>query len=273
VYFLKHKDEALFTFKEWKLLIENQTGKKIKRLRTNNGLEFCSNEFNDFCKKEGISRHLTIPRTLQQNEVAERMNRTILERVRCMLSHSGLRKYFWVEAASTTCYQINHSPNRSIDCNIPEEVWLGNPVNYSNIKIFGCPAYSYVNEGKLEPRAKKCIFLSYGSRVKGYRLYDPESHKVIHSWNVTFNENAMLSSVKDTVISSIDTCDQEDAREKVEFEIKTTAHEENVPNSSSTQDYQVTAIDGTNEHLIPHEQFLPQRRRLPQTWSMAQKLP
>jgi len=119
VYFLKHKNEAFSTFKEWKLLIENQTGKKIKRLRTDNGLEFCSNEFNDFCKKEGISRHLTIPGTPQQNEVTERMNRAILERVRCMLSHSGLSKSFWAEAASTTCYLINRSPNRSIDCNIP----------------------------------------------------------------------------------------------------------------------------------------------------------
>ena len=60
VYFLKHKNEAFSTFKEWKLLFENQTGKNIKRLKKNNGLEFCSNEFNDFCKKEGIFRHLTI---------------------------------------------------------------------------------------------------------------------------------------------------------------------------------------------------------------------
>jgi len=114
--------------------------------------------------------------------------------------------------------------------------------------------------------------LGYGSGVKGYRLYDPESHKVIHCRHVTFNENAMLSSVKDTAISSIDTGDQEDSREKVEFEIKTPAHEENVPNSSSTQYDQVTAIVGTNEHLSPHEQCPPERRGLPQPWSMAQEL-
>ena len=108
-----------------------------------------------------------------------------------MISHSGLSKSFWAKAASTTCYLINHSPNISIDCNIPVEVWSGNPVDYSNLKIFGCPAYSHVNEGKLEPCAKKCIFLGYGLGVKGYSLYDPKSHKVIHSRNVTFNENAI----------------------------------------------------------------------------------
>ena len=102
VYFLKHKNEAFSTFKEWKLLIENQTGKKIKRLRTDNDLKFCSNEFNDFYKKEGISRHLTILMTPPQNGIAERINRTILERVRCILSHYGLKKSFWTEAASTT---------------------------------------------------------------------------------------------------------------------------------------------------------------------------
>ena len=83
----------------------------------------------------------------------------------------------------------------------------------------------------------------------------------------------MLSSAKDTVIFSIDTGDQEEAREKVEFEIKTPAHEEDVPNSSNTQDDQVTAIDGTNEHLSPHEQCPPKRRGLPQPWFMAQELP
>ena len=96
-----------------------------------------------------------------------------------MFSHSCLSKSFWAEAASTTCYLINRSPNKSIDCNILEDVWLGSPIDYSNLKIFGCPAYSHVNEGKLEPRTKKCIFLGYGLGVKGYRLYDPESHKVI----------------------------------------------------------------------------------------------
>ena len=104
VYFLKNKSEAFSKFKEWKILIENQTGRKVKRLRTDNGLEFCSNEFNDFCKKEGIARHLTIPGTPQQNGVAERMNKMILERVRRMLSHYGLGKGFWAEAAMTACY-------------------------------------------------------------------------------------------------------------------------------------------------------------------------
>ena len=57
---MKHKSQAFEKFKNWKVLIENQTGRKIKRLRTDNGLEFCSREFDDFCRNEGISRHYTV---------------------------------------------------------------------------------------------------------------------------------------------------------------------------------------------------------------------
>ena len=71
---LKHKDEVFTQLEQRKAVIEKQTGKNIKRLRTNNGLEFCSSEFNEFCKNEGIVKHRTIRHTPQQNRVAERMN-------------------------------------------------------------------------------------------------------------------------------------------------------------------------------------------------------
>jgi transposase InsO family protein len=94
----------------------------MKHLHTDNGLEFCNGEFNRFCKDEGIVRHLTVKGTPQQNSVAERMNGTLLEKVQCMLSNSGLTQDFWAEATSTTCYFVNHSPSTSIGCKTPEEV-------------------------------------------------------------------------------------------------------------------------------------------------------
>jgi transposase InsO family protein len=62
---LKHKYEAFDAFRKWKVMIEKQTEKKVKLLRTDNGMEFCSNEFNDYCSDEGIVRHHTIPYTPQ----------------------------------------------------------------------------------------------------------------------------------------------------------------------------------------------------------------
>jgi hypothetical protein len=175
--------------------VENQTSRKIKKLRTDNGLEFCNIEFNSLCAEHGIARHKTVPGTPQQNGVAERMNRTILERVRCMLSNAGLwdKHGLWAEAANATCYLINRSPNSAIDFKIPEEVWTGKPVDYSNLRIFGCPAYAHVNNGKLVPRAQKCTFIGYGSGVKGYRLLCADSKKVIVSRDVTFDESTFSS--------------------------------------------------------------------------------
>ena len=75
-------------------MIENLTQKKVKKFCTDNGMEFCSNEFNAYCKSEGIVRHYTVPYMPQQNSVAERMNRTIISRAHCMLSNADLNKRF-----------------------------------------------------------------------------------------------------------------------------------------------------------------------------------
>ena len=108
---MKNKDDTFAAFKEWKAMIERQTERKVKLLRTDNGGEFCSNAFNDYCRKEGIVRHLTIPYTPQQNGVAERTNMTIISKARCMISNARMSKRFWAEAAATTCYLINRSPS------------------------------------------------------------------------------------------------------------------------------------------------------------------
>lgn len=90
VYFLIQKSDIFQTFKKWKCLVENETGKKLKCLRSDNGGEYCSHEFEDYCSTNGICRQKTIPRTPQENGVAERMKRTIIERARSMRLHVGL---------------------------------------------------------------------------------------------------------------------------------------------------------------------------------------
>lgn len=83
IYFLKTKDEALGKFIEWKTLIENQNGKRFKRLRTDNGLEYCNKEFDDLCAKSGIARQHTCAGTPQQKGLAKRMNQVFLSRSNC----------------------------------------------------------------------------------------------------------------------------------------------------------------------------------------------
>ena len=192
-YFLKSKDDTFAAFIEWKVMIERQTEKKVKVLRTDNGGEFCSDAFDDYCRKEGIVRHHTIPYTPQQNGVAERMNRTIISKARCMLSNAHMNKRFWAEAANTACYLINRSPSIPLNKKTPIEVWSGTPADYSHLRVFGCTAYAHVDNGKLEPRAIKCLFLGYGSGVKGYKLWNPETRKTFMSRSVVFNESVMFT--------------------------------------------------------------------------------
>nr|ABA96191.1 retrotransposon protein, putative, Ty1-copia subclass [Oryza sativa Japonica Group] len=192
-YFLKHKDDTFAAFKEWKVMIERQTEKEVKVLRTDSGGEFCSDAFDDYCRKEGIVRHHTIPYTPQQNGVAERMNRTIISNTRCMLSNARMNKRFWAEVANTACYLINRSPSIPLNKKTPIEVWSGMPADYSQLRVFGCTAYAHVDNGKLEPRAIKCLFLGYGSGVKGYKLWNPKTNKTFMSRSVVFNESVMFN--------------------------------------------------------------------------------
>ena len=123
-------------------------------------MEFCDGEFEEFCAKAGIARHKTLPHKPQRNGVAERMNRTLLERARCMISNAELwsRRYLWTEAVSTAAYIVNRSLHSSIDFKIPEEVWSGTIVDYSFLKVYGCIAYAHINDGELAPRAVKMHF-------------------------------------------------------------------------------------------------------------------
>ena len=107
IYFLRNKSQVFDKFKEFKALVENQKEKKIKVLRTDNGCEFYGNEFEEFCKKCGIARQKTTPYTPQQNGVAERMNKKLMEKSRSMLSGAGLGQKFQAEAVSTACYLVN----------------------------------------------------------------------------------------------------------------------------------------------------------------------
>ncbi|KAH9649070.1 hypothetical protein KPL70_025842 [Citrus sinensis] len=139
-----------------------------------NGLEYCNKLFEEFCEKNGIQRHKTVTYTPQQNGLAERMNKTLVEKVRCMLIYSKLPKTLWVEALNTVCYLVNRSPSTAIDCKTPMELWSGRMADYAKLRIFYCTAYAHVKQGKLEPRALKCRFLGYPEGVKAIDC-EPES--------------------------------------------------------------------------------------------------
>ena len=144
VYILKHKSEVLQRFQEWKALVEKSSGRKVKTLRSDNGGEYTSAEFALYLTKEGIKHELTTPHTPQQNGVAERLNRTLIEGVRTMLADSKLPHRFWAEALSTAVYLRNRSPTKALEGINTFEAWSGTKPDVSSLCVFGCRAYAHV---------------------------------------------------------------------------------------------------------------------------------
>ena len=115
VYFLKTKDETFKYFKEFKDLVENQQSTRIKRLRSDNGGEFCSMEMENYLKKNGIVHQKTNAYTPEQNGLCERYNRSIVEKARCLLFDAQFDKQLWAEAVNTAVYLKNRSPVAGLD--------------------------------------------------------------------------------------------------------------------------------------------------------------
>jgi hypothetical protein len=169
-------------------MAENQTGKRLKVLRSDNGGEYKA--FSDYLTKRGIRHQTTAPYTPEQNGVAERANRTLVEGGRTMLKTQGMEDRFWGEAIATAAYLRNRSPTKALDIT-PEEAWTGKKPSISHLRIFGCPAYMHVpktNRSKLDSKTVKCIFVGYVEDSKSYKLYDEKSRKFLKSRDVIFDE-------------------------------------------------------------------------------------
>ena len=170
VYFLKQKSEVFEAFKKFKAAVENESGQKIKALRSDRGGEFTSKEFQDFCATSGIRRFLTVSRSPQQNGVAERKNRTILDMTRSMLKSKHLPKEFWAEAVDTTVYLSNRSPTRSVWGKTPQEAWSGRKPRISHLRVFGSVPHVHVPDErrtKLDDKSERYIFMGYSTHSKG----------------------------------------------------------------------------------------------------------
>jgi transposase InsO family protein len=135
-------------FKEFKALIKNLSEKKIKIPKSDNGGEYTSKEFVNFCKDVGIKRELTTPYNPQQNGVAEQKNRTILEVVKTMIHDQDLPMCLWAEAAMAVVYVQNRLSHSALGLKTPEEMFTGKKSEVSHLKIFGCPVFIHIPKEK-----------------------------------------------------------------------------------------------------------------------------
>jgi hypothetical protein len=190
-YLLRHKYEAFEAYLEFKAEAERQSGKKIKIVRSDNGGEYMSSKFRTYLKGLGTLHQTTAPYTPQQNGVAERFNRTLIESVRCMIKESGLPNSFWGEAVLNSTYTLARVPHRSLGYASPFERWYGKKPHVAHLRPFGSTAYAWIpseRRSKLEDVARRCRFLGYENNSKAWRLWDPTKRKVVVSRDVKFVE-------------------------------------------------------------------------------------
>src|SRR5579875_1494527 len=195
VYPIKAKSECFEKFKEFKALVEKELEAEIKVLRSDNGGEYTSNAFEAFLKHEGIAHQTSTPHTPQQNGVAERANRTIVEMARSMIYGQGLGLEFWAEAVKNAAYIRNRCPTSAVHGMTPQEAWCGKKPCIAHMRVFGCIAYAKIPDAsrtRLEPKSVKCLFLGYCEGSKAYRLICLESKNIIKCCDVTFCEHGEL---------------------------------------------------------------------------------
>ena len=125
---LKTNDRVLSIFKEFHARAKKESGQKLKVVRTYNSDEYIG-QFQLYCKNQGIKLESTVLKTLELNGLVERMNQTIMETVRSMLSHARLLKSYWAKAMLTIVYLINSSPSVPLKGDVPQRVWTGRNVS------------------------------------------------------------------------------------------------------------------------------------------------
>lgn len=191
IYPIASKDMVFSCFVEFKNRVENEMEKKIKIFRSDNGTEYDNKKFKKFFAEHGIKFETSTIDTPQQNGVAERNNRTILEKARCMLLDSSLSKQFWAEAVCAAVDIINVLPNAPNGV-APNELWNGKKCDLDKFKVFGCRAMVWLpnrKRSKLDAKSVECIFLRNASNSKAYRLYNEKTKKIVVSRDVIFMEN------------------------------------------------------------------------------------
>ncbi|GJT70857.1 putative ribonuclease H-like domain-containing protein [Tanacetum coccineum] len=192
VFFLATKDETSEILKTFITGIENLIDLRVKVIRCDNGTEFKNRVMNQFCEMKGIKREFSVARTPQQNGVAERKNRTLIEAARTMLADSKLPTTFWAEAVNTACYVQNKVLVIKPHNKTPYELFLGRKPALSFMRPFRCPI-TILNTidhlGKFDGKADEVFFVGYSTNSKAFRVFNSRTRIVEENLHVQFSEN------------------------------------------------------------------------------------
>ncbi|GJT74973.1 putative ribonuclease H-like domain-containing protein [Tanacetum coccineum] len=186
------KDETSGILKSFITQIENLVDKKVKIIKCDNETEFKNRVMSEFCEKKGIKREFSVASIPQQNGVAERRNRTLIEAARTMLADSKLPTTFWAEAVNTACYVHNRVLVVKPHNKTPYELFRGRTPSLSFMKPFGCHV-TILNTldhlVKFDGKSDDGFFVGYSLNSKAFRVYNIRTRKVEENFHVRFLED------------------------------------------------------------------------------------
>ncbi|KAJ9544584.1 LOW QUALITY PROTEIN: hypothetical protein OSB04_024291 [Centaurea solstitialis] len=194
--FLRAKSDAADRIIAFIKRIQVLLGRRVKKLRSDNGTEFRNAKLQSFLEDVGISHNFSAVRTPQQNGVVERKNRTLVEAARCMMAHSGVPQSFWAEAVSIACYTQNRTLIVKRTGKTAYEMVEQRKPNIDYFRVFGCKCYVLNNRddlGKFEPKSDESIFIGYSHNSKAYRVFNKRTRTILESSNVDFSETETYS--------------------------------------------------------------------------------
>ncbi|MBW0479596.1 hypothetical protein O181_019311 [Austropuccinia psidii MF-1] len=190
---LERKSDCLESFISFKRLVENQTGKKIRAVVTDNGGKFVNSKFTDLFKRFSIDHLLTAPFTPQQNPIAERGNRTLLEKIRVLLADYQVLTDWWGEACSMATYLLKRTPVSTIGFKAPICKWKYlTSLQLDHLHQFGCTAVMHIPKAKrvskVDPIGSLCMFLGVLEHHHNFCLFDLKSRRIVITHDCTFKD-------------------------------------------------------------------------------------
>ncbi|RVW51876.1 Retrovirus-related Pol polyprotein from transposon TNT 1-94 [Vitis vinifera] len=198
LFLMKNQAELFSIFQKFYTEIQTQFNISIRVLRSDNAREYFSAQFTSFMSHHGILHQSSCAHTPQQNGVAERKNRHLVETARTLLLHNHVPFRFWGDAVLTACYLINRMPSSVLHDQIPHSLLFPDqPLYFLPPRVFGCTCFVHIltpGQDKLSAKAMKCLFLGYSRLQKGYRCYSLETHRYFISADVTFFEDSPFFS-------------------------------------------------------------------------------
>jgi hypothetical protein len=180
------------TFNKFAKRAQNEFETKIKKVRSDNGIEFKNTNVDKFLDEEGIGHEFSIPYTPQQNGIVERKNRTLIEVTRIMLDEYKVSNQFWTEAINTACHAINHLYLHKILNKTAYELLLGKKPNMSYFRVFGSKCFilnKKPKNSKFAPEVDEGFLLGYASNAHGYHVFNKTCRCVEVACDVTFDES------------------------------------------------------------------------------------